>query len=38
MSPVAWHDHIHFLGQYTFKKEKDHINIQEFLKTFEFTL
>lgn len=38
ISPVAWHDHIHFLGQYTFKKAKDHIDIQEFLKTFEITL
>jgi hypothetical protein len=38
ISPVAWHYHIHFLGQYTFQKKNNHIDIQEFLKTFEFTL
>jgi TnpA family transposase len=33
ISPIAWHHHIHFLGQYTFQN-KDHayINIENILK------
>ena len=34
MSPIAW-QHIHFLGQYTFKATGESININEILKNIK---
>ncbi len=32
ISPVSWHHHIHFSGQYTFKNKKETISIKEMIK------
>ncbi|WP_152540768.1 MULTISPECIES: Tn3 family transposase [spotted fever group] len=37
ISPVAWHHHIHFLGQYTFYNKGNSINIGEIMKNIELT-
>ena len=35
ISPISWHYHIHFLGQYTFQNKKSTININEILKSIK---
>lgn len=32
ISPVAWHHHIHFLGQYNFQNKNNVLSINEILK------
>ncbi|WP_341793717.1 MULTISPECIES: Tn3 family transposase [unclassified Rickettsia] len=35
ISPVAWHQHIHFLGQYTFQNKSSTINIKQILENID---
>lgn len=35
ISPVAWHHHIHFLGQYTFQNKNSAINIKQILENID---
>ncbi|WP_341794085.1 Tn3 family transposase [Rickettsia endosymbiont of Ceutorhynchus obstrictus] len=35
ISPVAWHHHIHFLGQYTFQNKNHSINIKQILENID---
>jgi TnpA family transposase len=38
ISPISWHHHIHFSGQYTFQGNDSTIDIDEFLKNFNLDL
>lgn len=38
ISPVAWHHHIHFLGQYTFQNKSDAIDINKILENIDLNL
>ena len=38
ISPIAWHYHIHFLGQYVFQKKNNPIDLKELLKTLDLIL
>lgn len=38
ISPIAWHNHIHFLGQYTFQNQNLAIDIDKFIENIEISV
>jgi TnpA family transposase len=38
ISPIAWHHHIHFLGQYTFQNQNLSIDIDKFIENVEINI